>query len=166
LFQDLVYAQIWEDPVADMAAVGLGPADHVVCIASGGCNVMSYLTADPASVTAVDLSPAHVALNRTKLAAARYLPDHAAFYDMFGHADRAENVTRFHRYIAPHLDAETRSWWMARTLRGRRVEFLRKGFYRHGLLGRFIGTAHGIARVGGVDFAALLAAKSIEDQNA
>ena len=77
LFRGLVYAQIWEDPVVDMKALGIGPQTNVVCIASGGCNMMSYLSASPASITAVDLSPAHVALGRLKLAAAQALGDQA-----------------------------------------------------------------------------------------
>src|SRR5215475_1066891 len=67
LFQGLVYTQIWEDPEIDLEALRLEPSSHVVAIASGGCNVLSYLTADPARITAVDLSRAHVALNRLKL---------------------------------------------------------------------------------------------------
>ena len=74
LFMGLVYPQIWEDPVVDMTALQIAPGDNLVCIASGSCNMMSYLTAGPAAVTAVDLSPAHVALGRLKLAAARSLP--------------------------------------------------------------------------------------------
>ena len=62
MFEGLVYAQIWEDPEVDMAALELGPTSRLVTIASGGCNVMSYLTADPMDVQAVDLNPAHVAL--------------------------------------------------------------------------------------------------------
>ena len=92
LFRGLVYPQIWEDPVCDMVALDLNEKDDIICIASGGCNVMSYLTAQPASLTAVDLSPWHVELNRLKLAAARHLPDHTAFYSVFGFADRPENV--------------------------------------------------------------------------
>lgn len=34
-FSGLVYPQIWEDPVVDMAALRLRPEDHVVTIASG-----------------------------------------------------------------------------------------------------------------------------------
>ena len=60
-FSDLVYAQIWEDPLIDMEALMLDGESRVVLIASGGCNMMSYLTAGPAHVTAVDLNPAHVA---------------------------------------------------------------------------------------------------------
>ena len=36
-----------------MRALALGPGDHVVCIASGGCNVLSYLTAGPERIVAV-----------------------------------------------------------------------------------------------------------------
>ena len=80
LFRGLVYPQIWEDPVCDKMALDLNKDDHIVCIASGGCNMMSYLVEKPASLTAVDLSPWHVQLGRFKLAAAKHLPDHAAFY--------------------------------------------------------------------------------------
>jgi S-adenosylmethionine:diacylglycerol 3-amino-3-carboxypropyl transferase len=55
LFGKLVYAQIWEDPEIDMEALAIAPGDHVVTIASGGCNALSYLLADPARVEAVDL---------------------------------------------------------------------------------------------------------------
>ena len=41
----LVYPQIWEDPEVDLAALSLAPDDRVVTIASGGCNVLTYLTA-------------------------------------------------------------------------------------------------------------------------
>ena len=88
LFRGLVYPQIWEDPVCDMTALDITHGDDIICIASGGCNVMSYLTAQPASLTAVDLSPWHVELNRLKLAAAKHLPDHSAFHSIFGHADQ------------------------------------------------------------------------------
>jgi S-adenosylmethionine-diacylglycerol 3-amino-3-carboxypropyl transferase len=55
-FKSLVYPQIWEDPAVDMAALALGPDSRIVTIASGGCNVLAYLTADPAQITAVDLN--------------------------------------------------------------------------------------------------------------
>src|SRR6202008_4307036 len=55
-FSKLVYPQIWEDPVVDMAALEIRPGDHLVAIASGGCNVLSYLTANPARLSAVDLN--------------------------------------------------------------------------------------------------------------
>ena len=46
-FKGLVYPQIWEDPDVDMDALQLRPGYRMVAIASGGCNILSYLTADP-----------------------------------------------------------------------------------------------------------------------
>lgn len=166
LFQGLVYPQIWEDPVVDMRALEIGPEDHIVCIASGGCNMMSYLTAAPAGLTAVDLSPAHVALGRLKLAAARHLPDHAAFYQFFGRADLALNTELYRRYLRDHLDPETRRYWEARAPLRRRIGMFSRGVYRHGLLGRFLGAAHLLARLGGTDFAPMLAARGLAEQRA
>lgn len=167
LFRGLVYAQIWEDPAVDMQALALGPEDHVVCIASGGCNMMSYLTAGPASVSAVDLSPAHVALGRLKIAAAQGLPDHAAFYDIFGHANRPGNPALYDTYLAPMLDDQTRSWWEARMgLSGRRIDMFARGFYRFGVLGRFISGLHTVSRLFGVDYRPLLDAPDLQAQQA
>ncbi len=164
LFHGLVYPQIWEDPVVDMAALQIAPSDHMICIASGGCNVMSYLTAQPASIIAVDLSPAHVALGRLKLAAAQHLPDHAQFYDFFGRADLASNGAAYDRFIAPHLDPESRAFWEARPLGRRRITMFQRDFYRFGLLGRFLGAVHLVARLGRVDFNVLLTAPTLADQ--
>jgi len=167
LFTGLVYAQIWEDPVADMEGLQLAPTDRLVTIASGGCNVMSYLATGLAGIDAVDLSPAHVALNRLKLAAAQHLPDHAAFYDFFGHADLPSNIANYDRFIAPHLDAESRAFWEARQGKmKRRIEMFERGFYRFGVLGRFITAAHLVAGLGRVDFRPFLASESLEEQRA
>ncbi|MEO0930991.1 MAG: DUF3419 family protein, partial [Pseudomonadota bacterium] len=166
LFHGLVYAQIWEDPVVDMQALQIGPEDNVVCIASGGCNMLSYLTASPAAITAVDLSPAHVMLNKLKLAIVQQVANHATLYEMLGHADRPDNVATFDRYVAPHLDDETLAYWNGWGLRGPRKKMLARGLYRHGVLGRFIGLVHVVARLARVDFAPLLAAKTLEEQQA
>src|ERR1700733_3802409 len=85
-FQGLVYPQIWEDPVVDLEALAIKPGDHIVAIASGGCNILSYLTADPARITAVDLNHAHIALNKLKLSAARCLPSHWHYSNFFAYA--------------------------------------------------------------------------------
>ena len=79
-FRRLVYTQIWEDPVVDMAALNVQPSDHIVTIASGGCNALSYLTGGAAQVTAVDLNHAHVCLVKLKIAAVEGLTNHADFF--------------------------------------------------------------------------------------
>lgn len=163
LFAGLVYAQIWEDPVADMAALALQPGARMICIASGGCNVLSYLTADPSSIIAVDLSPAHVALLRLKLAAAQRL-EQTDFFSLFAHADQPENPALILDRLAPGLDAQTRSYWTAYTLTGPRARMFARGFYRYGVLGRFIGAVHLLAWLARVDFRPLLEAESQADQ--
>ena len=167
LFHGLVYAQIWEDPEVDLEALALTPQCHVVAIASGGCNVLSYLTADPARITAVDLSRAHVALNRLKLVAASRLPSWEAYHRFFAEADDPANVAAYDRLIAPHLDSASCVYWEGRTIHGlgrRRISIFALNAYKHGVLGRFIGLAHVVARLHGVRPRDLLKAESLADQ--
>lgn len=165
-FSNLVYAQIWEDPAVDLEALALDSQSRVIAIASGGCNVLSYLTANPATVAAVDINSAHVALNRLKLAAAQHLPDYHAFYRFFGAADSAANVAAFRHYILPHLDPLTASYWLARygLRRRRRIRRFSSNFYRAGLLGTFIGASHFVARLNGVNPRVLLKAQTLDEQ--
>lgn len=164
-FQHLVYPQIWEDPVVDMEALRLGPDDHVVTIASGGCNVLSYLVADPARITALDLNGAHISLTRLKLCALRNLPDHAAFFSFFGRSDTPDNLEAYRTHIRENLDPASRMYWDGRQLNGRRrIEAFTDNFYRQGLLGRFIGMSHFVAKLYGRDPATLLRASSLAEQ--
>lgn len=166
-FKGLVYAQIWEDPVVDMEGLAIGPDARVMCIASGSCNALSYLTAGPASVTAVDLNRAHVALGRLKIAAIRHLPNYERFHRFFAHADHEENAAVYKTMIAPHLDAESRAYWEKRDIRGRkRISYFTKGIYRQGLLGNFIGLAHVFAKLYKIDLGKLLEAQTLEEQRA
>ncbi|OYY79660.1 MAG: S-adenosylmethionine--diacylglycerol 3-amino-3-carboxypropyl transferase [Sphingomonas sp. 28-62-20] len=164
-FRGLVYAQIWEDPAVDMEALAITPDCHIVQIASGGCNVLSYLTADPRAITAVDLNTAHIALNKLKLVAARELPDYEAFNRFFARANSKQNIAAYKRYVRPHLDEPTRSYWEGRDMIGRRrIGGFAKGVYKRGLLGNFIGAAHFLARLNGVNPRVMLAANSMEEQ--
>jgi S-adenosylmethionine-diacylglycerol 3-amino-3-carboxypropyl transferase len=164
-FRGLVYAQIWEDPVVDMEALEIGPDSDVITIASGGCNMLSYLTANPRSVTAVDLNTAHVALGRLKLAAAQHLPDHSAFQSFFARSGRRENVEAYETFVRPHLDDVTRRYWEGRDLTGRRrIGAFGRNFYAKGLLGQFISGAHLVAKLYRVDPREMLEAETVEEQ--
>lgn len=165
MFSGLVYPQIWEDPDLDMEALQLGPGKRIVTIASGGCNVMSYLSAQPDQVVAVDLNPAHVALTRLKLAAIRELPSHEAFFRFFGYADEKANVMAYDKFLRPNLDEATRKYWDSKQLgRGRRIKLFARNVYRFGMLGRFIGLAHLLAKLYGRNPQRMLTAKSLEQQ--
>ncbi|WP_218578549.1 DUF3419 family protein [Vineibacter terrae] len=166
-FKGLVYPQIWEDPEVDLEALAIGSDCHVVAIASGGCNILSYLTADPGRITAVDLNRAHVALSRLKLVAAQHLPSWPAFYRFFGEADDKANVAAYWRFLAPRLDAASRAYWEGRGLLGlgrRRVTLFARNFYRHGLLGHFLSAGYWAARLYGVDLRQALRARTLAEQ--
>lgn len=164
-FRGLVYAQIWEDPAIDMEALELDADSDLITIASGGCNMLSYLTAGPRSITAVDLNTAHVALGRLKIAAARHLPTHDAFHRFFARAGRRENIEAYRDHVRPHLDDVTRRYWEGRDLTGRRrIGAFSRNFYTRGLLGQFIGGAHLVARLYRVDPREILEAGSVEEQ--
>ncbi len=165
LFSDLVYPQIWEDPIVDMDALAIRKCDHIVAIASGGCNIASYLLAQPAKITGVDLNAAHIALNRLKIEAIRRLPNDKALRRFFVNASDSRNIEAYDLYLAPFLDPESRRYWEGRDSLGRRrIGRFARGFYRFGLLGTFIGLAHLVARLHGHDLKKVLAASTPEEQ--
>ncbi len=156
---------IWEDPRVDLAALQIRPDSRIVTIASGGCNALSYLTADPERIHAVDLNCAHVALNKLKITALRQLADHRRFYALFGSASERLNVALFDDVLAAHLDPETRSYWNGRDgLSRRRIDGFAEGFYRQGLLGRFIAAAHAVATLYGKDPRRMMRARTRDEQ--
>ncbi|MEZ5815216.1 MAG: DUF3419 family protein [Alphaproteobacteria bacterium] len=164
-FRGFVYPQIWEDPEVDLEALKLNKSTRIMTIASGGCNVMNYLTESPEKVKAIDLNPAHVALTRLKIAAIKYLPDYESFFAFFGHADEKKNIENYDKYIAPHLDAFSKKYWEGWSpFRGRRINYFTKNLYQFGLLGRFISVVHILAKIYGEDPRQILEAKSREEQ--
>src|ERR1700694_2307218 len=159
-FRRLVYTQIWEDPEADLAALQLPVGSTIVTISSGGCNALSYLTAQPAQVYAVDLNEAHLSLLKLKLAGLRAFSKYAEFWQFFGAAASPSNSQLYRERLRPMLDAQARAYWDKRNIIGRpRHAYFTDGFYRHGMLGRFIGIAHLVAKFARIDLAALLSGK-------
>jgi S-adenosylmethionine-diacylglycerol 3-amino-3-carboxypropyl transferase len=159
-FRRLVYTQIWEDPVADLAALGLPIGSIIVTISSGGCNALSYLTAQPAQVYAVDLNEAHLSLLKLKIAGLRAFSGYADFWRFFGEAASRANAALYRERLWLLLDAQARAYWDKRNVIGRpRYAYFTDGFYRHGMLGRFIGLAHLVAKFARIDLDALLNGK-------
>jgi S-adenosylmethionine-diacylglycerol 3-amino-3-carboxypropyl transferase len=166
-FSKLVYPQIWEDPIVDMRALEIGPGHQVIAIASGGCNVLSYLIDDPAGVTAVDLNGAHIALGQLKICALKNLPDYQTFFRFFGLADARANVRVYDKRLKANLDPTSRAYWDKRRSFGRRrINVFARNFYRHGLLGHFLGASHALARLHGLDPSVILEARTLEEQKA
>jgi S-adenosylmethionine-diacylglycerol 3-amino-3-carboxypropyl transferase len=166
-FNSFIYNQIWEDPAVDLQALELTSDSRILTIASGGCNVLNYLTASPAHITAIDLNPYHLSLTRLKLAAMQHLPSHAAFYDFFGYADRDTNSEDYEQHIRPHLDAALDAFWQGRSILGqKRIHMFRDGLYRHTRFGYFMRLLHWIARRTHYQPEKLLTAQSLYEQQA
>ena len=131
--------------------------------AAATCSPISH--AVPSSIDVVDLNPNHVALNRLKLAAFRHLPDHAAVVHHFAQENTRSNSRSYDRFIAPNLDAQTRDYWNKRGVTGRRrIAAFNRNFYRTGLLGRFIGAGHIVARLHGVKLTDITETRSLREQ--
>jgi len=165
MFQGFVYNQIWEDPDVDLAALELKPHHRLLTIASGGCNVLNYLAANPAKIIAVDLNPNHVALTKLKLSALQNLPSYEEFFRFFGQANDRANRTAYDDFLSKRLDRETRQYWDKQIpLRGRRINMFARNLYRYGLLGRFIGVLHTVAKLHGKKLEPILAARTPAEQ--
>lgn len=146
-FDSFIYNQIWEDPRVDLQALQLQADSRVLTIASGGCNVLNYLTASPAHITAIDLNTYHLALTRLKIAAFKYLPDHATFYNFFGHASKLSNLERYQAYIQPQISPELDQFWFGSNLLGRqRISMFASDFYKQTRFGYFMRGLHWLGR--------------------
>lgn len=167
MFQGFVYNQIWEDPDVDLKALDLKPHHRLITIASGGCNVLNYLAADPAKIIAVDLNPNHVALTRLKLAALANLPTYEEFFRFFGQANDKANRAAYDHFLSARLDHETRRYWEKHIpLHGRRINMFARNLYRYGLLGRFIGILHVVAKLHGKKLEQILKSRTPAEQRA
>src|SRR5260370_2807998 len=105
-FRRLVYTQIWEDPEADLAALQLHLGSTIVTISSGGCNALSYLTAQPAQVYAVDLNEAHLSLLKLKLAGLRAFSCYADVWQFFGEATSSSHSELYRERLRLVLGAD------------------------------------------------------------
>jgi len=165
-FNRLVYPQIWEDPKVDIEALKIDHQSRIFTISSGGCNVLNYLTQSPEAIEVVDLNEAHIALIKLKLVAIEQLPTAEAFFDFFGRANLQKNMDRYEAYIKPHLDPTTLAYWESkeRPWSKKRIQYFTNGFYKHGLLGHFIGLIHWTSKRLGYDISKVMQARTLEDQ--
>jgi S-adenosylmethionine-diacylglycerol 3-amino-3-carboxypropyl transferase len=74
-------------------------------------------------------------------------------------------VAAYESRLRGSLDPDSRAYWDGRGIGvRRRIQGFADNFYRHGLLGRFIGAGHLLARVYGVDLGAILKAETLDEQ--
>lgn len=108
-FDQLRYAQVWEDIRLLYAGLDVQPDDDILSITSAGDNVLGLLLKGPRSITAVDLSPCQSALLALKLAACQTLT-HDEFVALVGlrpHPDR----TALYERCRPALPSWAQRYW-------------------------------------------------------
>jgi S-adenosylmethionine-diacylglycerol 3-amino-3-carboxypropyl transferase len=111
VFEDILYAQCWEDPELDRTAFHIAPGDTVFTITSGGCNALAFLADRPARVIAVDLNPFQNYLMELKLAAFRLL-SYAELLEFTG-VRQSHNREAMYRELRIQLSDESLRYWDA-----------------------------------------------------
>ena len=154
----LVFAQNWEDPESDQAALKIKSGDTVFAITSGACNVLGFLLSDPEIIYSVDINPAQSFILELKIAAIKALDfeEFIAFAGLKEHADR----TTLYDKIKPFLPGESQAFWETQ------YKIIKDGFFMNGkyerfirLAGKFINTLQGKRKV-----SLLFADKSKQEQ--
>jgi len=99
VFQQLLFSTSFEDPELDRRALGIGPDHTVVCVTSGGCNVLALLLDQPARLIALDMNPAQNSLLQLKLDGIRRL-DYAEYLELLGVRPSRRRL-QLYRRLAP-----------------------------------------------------------------
>jgi S-adenosylmethionine-diacylglycerol 3-amino-3-carboxypropyl transferase len=157
----LYFAQVREDPRAELAALRPGADDTVVVVSSGGCTALSLLAAGAGRVVAVDVNAAQNHLVELKAAAA-LLGAREAVAFLGGFPSRARRA-RYDRLLRGLLTPAARAYWDARP------GSLRRGVLSAGASERFIAVIVAALRLfvhPGDRVERMLAAPSLEAQRA
>ena len=122
---EVVFAQVHEDPTAELSALTLCAQPAVAfCIGSGGCTAFSLLTTRPMQLTVLDINPAQTYLLELKRAAFVQLP-----YDAM-RAAMQRDARPVYRQLRPAISAPARAFW------DQRARLLALGLGQCGLIER------------------------------
>ncbi|WP_332711942.1 DUF3419 family protein [Pelagibacterium mangrovi] len=128
-FDHVRYAQVWEDADVLVQGLRIRSGESVLSIGSAGDNALALLTADPASVVALDLSAPQIMCIRLRIAAYRALT-HDQLLELMGSRESTWRGELLDLVLkAPEIDADCASFWD-----GQRDAVLRHGV---GGVGRF-----------------------------
>ena len=108
-FDQIRYAQLWEDADVLVQALGSRPGARLASICSAGDNALALLLLDPAKVVAVDLSATQIACLRLRIAMFRALT-HEEFLELIGSRSSTRRPLLLARAI-PELPPEDRLFW-------------------------------------------------------
>jgi len=135
----LMFAQNWEDPDCDRAALQIQPGDMVFAVTSGADNLFSFLLDDPARVIAVDLNPWQTAIAELKIAAFRQLdaPGLRALVGLSGGPAALDAYAECRRALMPDI----------RRLFDARPHWFEQGLLQQGGFERYFHTLRAIIRL-------------------
>jgi S-adenosylmethionine-diacylglycerol 3-amino-3-carboxypropyl transferase len=111
-FDDIRYAQLWEDGDVLNEALGSQQGKTLVSICSAGDNALGMLLLDPSRVMVIDLSSAQIFCLRIRIAAYREL-DHQAFLELMGSRPSVRRGELFD-HVTSRLDSDTAAFWSTR----------------------------------------------------
>jgi S-adenosylmethionine-diacylglycerol 3-amino-3-carboxypropyl transferase len=109
VFEDILYAQCWEDPAIDRAAFNMSEDDVLFSITSGGCNVLTFLLDNPQKIIALDVSPYQNHLLELKMACFSGL-SHQDLLRFIGVLP-AENREKMYNEIRQYLSEDAINYW-------------------------------------------------------
>jgi len=93
----------------DHRVFNLNQEDHVITIASAGCNVLDYII-EGAEVTAVDFNSCQIALTELKKVAILNL-DFEEFFDIFSNSNMGLLREVYKTKLRPGLTEPSREFW-------------------------------------------------------
>ncbi len=124
--QQIRYSMVWEDHELLAKGLQIQPDDHLLAIISGGNNVLSMLLREPAKITAVDFSPAQIALFDLKIAGIKEL-SYEQFIDLMGFTTPAKAKAAL-ECLLPHRNSQTIDFW------SKNINIVEDGIFRCGRL--------------------------------
>ncbi len=110
-FENIRYAQLWEDADVLVNALNGNAGRTFVSICSAGDNALALLTLDPKRVIVVDLSQAQVECLKLRIAAMRAL-DHTAYLELLG-ARPSNRRGDLLDQVAARLPEASQHFWQA-----------------------------------------------------
>lgn len=134
----LMYAQNWEDPELERAALAIQADDEIIAIGGGGCTAMTLLAEGPRRLQVVDRNPAQIHLLNLKLAAVGQLPilEAASF---LGGSESVERG-RIFESLMNHLPYDTVNFWKERP------DQIRRGVISQGRVERYFAVLRRLLR--------------------
>jgi len=108
-FDQIRYAQCWEDADVLLQALDIQPGHTCLSIASAGDNALAMLSHGPERVIALDLSPAQLACLELRVAAYREL-SHAELLILMGSQPGGDRPSLYHR-CRRQLSETSRAFW-------------------------------------------------------